>query len=166
MSICNYLNRFLPLRTLRFVSLTDTNKYRALVGIVGLLQLMTSTAVVAACLCTYTPATLVEVLDGNTMILKIKGEPTTVHLAGIDTPELKPHSTGTWCASEGAKALQAKQFASKLLFDASEITLDEERTNTAGEVTAVVYVDNLSLGQELLYQYLAIESGEPRRWCD
>ena len=127
---------------------------------------MTSTAVVAACLCTYTPATLVEVLDGNTMILKIKGEPTTVHLAGIDTPELKPHSTGTWCASEGAKALQAKQFASKLLFDASEITLDEERTNTDGEVSAVVYVDNLSLGQELLYQYLAIESGEPARWCD
>ena len=127
---------------------------------------MTSTAVVAACLCTYTPATLVEVLDGNTMILKIKGEPTTVHLAGIDTPELKPHSTGTWCASEGAKALQAKQFALKLLFDASEITLDEERTNTDGEVTAVVYIDNLSLGQELLYQYLAIESGEPARWCD
>ena len=166
MSICNYLNRFLPLRTLRCVSLTDTNKYRALVGIVGLLQLMTSTAVVAACPCNYTPATLVEVLDGNTMILKIKGESKTVHLAGIDTPELKPHSTGTWCASEGAKALQAKQFASKLLFDASEITLDEERTNTDGEVSAVVYVDNLSLGQELLYQYLAIESGEPRRWCD
>ena len=135
-------------------------------GIVGLLQLMTSTAVVAACLCTYTPATLVEVLDGNTMILKIKGESKTVHLAGIDTPELKLHSTETWCASEGAKALQAKQFASKLLFDASEITLDEERTNTDGEVTAVVYVDNLSLGQELLYQYLAIESGEPARWCD
>ena len=166
MSIYNYLNRFLPLRTLRCVSLTDTNQYRALVGITALLPLMTSTAVVAACLCTYTPATLVEVLDGNTMILKIKGEPTTVHLAGIDTPELKPHSTGTWCTSEGAKALQAKQFASKLLFDASEITLDEERTNTDGEVTAVVYVDNLSLGQELLYQYLAIESGEPRRWCD
>ena len=127
---------------------------------------MASTAVVAACPCTYTPATLVEVLDGNTMILKIKGEPKTVHLAGIDTPELKPHSTGTWCASEGAKALQAKQFALKLLFDASEITLDEERTNTDGEVTAVVYVDNLSLGQELLYKYLAIESGEPARWCD
>jgi len=100
------------------------------------------------------------------MILKIKGEPTTVHLAGIDTPELKPHGTGTWCESEGAKALQAKQFALKLLLDASEITLDEERTNTAGEVTAVVYVDNLSLGQELLYKYLAIESGEPARWCD
>ena len=166
MSICNYLDRFLPLSTLRRISPTDTNKYRALVGIIGLLQLTASTAVVAACLCTYTPATLVEVLDGNTMILKIKGESKTVHLAGIDTPELKPHGTGTWCESEGTKALQAKQFASQLLLDASEITLDEERTNTAGEVTAVVYVDNLSLGQELLYKYLAIESGEPARWCD
>ena len=166
MSICNYLDRFLPLSTLGRVSPTDTNKYRALAGIAGLLQLMASTAVVAACLCTYTPATLVEVLDGNTMILKIKGESKTVHLAGIDTPELKPHGTGTWCESEGTKALQAKQFASRLLLDASEITLDEERTNTAGEMTAVVYVDNLSLGQELLYKYLAIESGEPVRWCD
>ena len=166
MRICDYLDRFLPLSTLGRVSPTDTNKYRALVGIAGLLQLMASTAVVAACLCTYTPATLVEVLDGNTMILKIKGESKTVHLAGIDTPELKPHGTGTWCESEGTKALQAKQFASSLLLAASEITLDEERSTTAGEMTAVVYVDNLSLGQELLYKYLAIENGEPTRWCD
>ena len=166
MSICDYLDRFLPLPTSRRVSPQNTKKRRALLGIGALLQLTTSTAVVAACLCTYTPATLVEVLDGNTMILKIKGESKTVHLAGIDTPELKPHGTGTWCESEGTKALQAKQFASQLLLDASEITLDEERTNTAGEMTAVVYVDNLSLGQELLYKYLAIESGEPARWCD
>ncbi len=166
MSICDYLDRFLPLPTLRRVSPQNTKKYRALLGVGALLQLMASTAVVAACLCTYTPATLVEVLDGNTMILKINGESKTVHLAGIDTPELKPQGTGTWCESEGTKALQAKQFASKLLLDASEITLDEERTNTAGEMSAVVYVDNLSLGQELLYKYLAIESGEPARWCN
>ena len=166
MSIFDYLDRFLPLPTSRRVSPQNTIKRRALLGIGALLQLTTSTAVVAACLCTYTPATLVEVLDGNTMILKIKGELKTVHLAGIETPELKPQNTGTWCESEGAKALQAKQFASQLLLDASEITLDEERTNTAGEMTAVVYVDNLSLGQELLYKYLAIETGEPTRWCD
>ena len=166
MSICDYLDRFLPLSTFRRVSPTDTNKYRALVGIAALLQLTASTAVVAACLCTYTPASLVEVLDGNTMILKIKGESKTVHLAGIDTPELKPHGTGTWCESEGTKALQAKQFASSLLLAASEITLDEERSTTAGEITAVIYVDNISLGQELLYKYLAIESGEPASWCD
>ena len=166
MRICNYLDRFLPVSTLRRVSPIYTNKYRVLVGIAGLLQLVASTAVVAACLCTYTPATLVEVLDASTMILNIKGEPTTVHLAGIDTPKLKPQSTGTWCESEGTKALQAKQFASKLLLAASEITLDEERTTTAGEITAVIYVDNISLGQELLYKYLAIESGEPVPWCD
>ena len=166
MSICDYLDRFLPLPTSRRVSPQNTKKRPALLGIGALLQLTASTAVVAACLCTYTPATLVEVLDGNTIILKIKGELKTVHLAGIETPELKPQNTGTWCESEGAKALQAKQFASQLLLDASEITLDEERTNTAGEMTAVVYVDNLSLGQELLYKYLAIETGEPTRWCD
>ena len=166
MSICNYLDRFLPHSKLRRVNPNATTKCRALAGIAGLLQFTASTAVVAACLCTYTPATLVEVLDGNTMILKIKGASKTVHLAGIDTPELKPLNTGAWCESEGAKALQAKQFASKLLLAASEITLDEERTTTAGEITAVIYVDNISLGQELLYKYLAIESGEPASWCD
>ena len=166
MSICNYLDRFLPHSKLRPVNPNATTKYRALAGIAGLLQFTASTAVVAACLCTYTPATLVEVLDASTMILNIKGEPTTVPLAGIDTPKLKPQSTGTWCESEGTKALQAKQFASNLLLAASEITLDEERTTTAGEITAVIYVDNTSLGQELLYKYLAIESGEPVPWCD
>ena len=144
----------------------DSNKICAFVGIAGLLKLTASTAVIAACLCTYTPATLVEVLNGSTMIFNIKGEPTKVHLAGVDTPKLKPQSTETWCESEGSKALQAKQFANKLLLHASEITLDEKQTTTAGEITAVVYVDNLSLGQELLYKYLAIESGEAAPWCD
>ena len=165
MSIFDYLDRFLPLPTSRCVTPQNTKKRRAILGI-GALLLTASTAVVAACLCTFTPATLVEVLDGNTMILKIKGESKTVHLAGIDTPELKPQNTGTWCESEGTKALQAKQFASNLLLAASEITLDEERTTTSGEITAVVYVDNINLGQELLYKYLAIESGEPAPWCD
>ena len=166
MGICSNSNRFLARLTVRRVSAIHTNSLCVLMGIAGLLQLTASTAVVAACLCTYTPATLVEVLDGSTMIFDIKGEPTTVHLAGIDTPNLKPQSTGTWCESEGTKALQAKQFANKLLLDASEITLDEAQITTAGEMTAVVYVDNVSLGQELLYKYLAIESGEPTPWCD
>ena len=96
MSICNYLDRFLPQSTLRRVNPNATTKCRALAGIAGLLQFTASTAVVAACLCTYTPATLVEVLDASTMILNIKGEPTTVHIAGIDTPKLNPKSTGTW----------------------------------------------------------------------
>ena len=137
-----------------------------MIGITGFLQLTASTAVAASCLCTYTPATLIEVIDGSTIILNIEGRPTKVHLAGIHTPKLKPKSTGTWCESEGTKALQAKQFVRKLLLEASDITLDEEQTTKTGEMTAVVYVDNLSLGQELLYKYFAIEIGEPVPWCD
>ena len=157
---------FYRIQHIKGVSPKDTNKFCTLVGIAGVLKLTASTAVVAACLCTYTPATLVEVLDGSTMVLNIKGEPTKVHLAGIDTPKLKPQNTGAWCESEGTRALRAKQFTSKLLLDASEITLDEKQTTTAGEITAVVYVDNLSIGQELLYKYLAIESGQPAPWCN
>ena len=166
MGIYRNLNRFLPCSTLLRVSPKDANNIYALVGIVGFLKLTTTTAVFAACLCTYTPVTLVEVLDGSTIIFNIKGEVTTVRLAGVDTPKLKQQRAGTWCESEGAKALQAKQFANKLLLDANEITLDEKETTPTGEMTAVVYVDNLSLGQELLYKFLATESSEPAPWCN
>ena len=166
MSICGNLDRFLPHSTLRRVNPNATTKCRALAGIAGLLQFTASTAVVAACLCTYTPATLVEVIDGNTLILNLNGEPTTVHLAGIDTPKLKPQSTGAWCDVEGIKAREAMQYTSTLLNNAKEITLIEETSTDSGEMVAVVYVDNISLGQELLYKYLAIENGEPVPWCN
>ena len=166
MCICSNLNRFLPCSTLQRVRPKAISKCCVLVGITVLLQLTASTSVVAACLCTYTPATLVKVLDGNTMILEIRGEPTTVHLADIDTPNLEPQNTGTWCEAEGIKALEAMQYANALLKNAKEITLNVETSTDSGELVAVVYVDNVSLGQELLYKNLAIESGEAVPWCD
>ena len=138
---------------------------RFFVGATGLLLCQ---AVMAACLCSHTPATLVDVLDGNTMALEIKGEQKIVHLAGIITPRLAPEpaSKDNWCEAEGVKALQAREYAGKLLSKASEITLAEQQTNEAGELSAVVYVDKLSLSQELLYKYLAVEKGERTNWCD
>jgi len=51
------------------------------------------------------------------------------------------------------------------LSKASQITIDEQQVDETGEISAVVYIDNISLGQELLYKYLAIESDETSDWC-
>ena len=143
-----------------------TNKYRDLVSAAAYLLFLVNTVAAAGCLCTYTPATLVEVIDGNTIILDIEGHTKTVHVYGIDTPKLAQNDTGTWCEKEGVKALGAMQYARALLKNAKEITLEEKAINSAGEVIANVYVDQLSLGQELLYKFFAIRSGEPTTWCD
>jgi len=143
-----------------------TKRCRDLATKAALLQFLASTTVTAACLCTYIPATLVEVLDGNTIILEVEGKAKKVHLAGIDIPKLNQNSTENWCESEGLKAQEAIEHINTLLNNAKEISLVEEPSTGSGDIFAVVYVDNVSLGQELLYQNLAIESGEPTPWCD
>jgi endonuclease YncB( thermonuclease family) len=132
------------------------------------LALLVCDPVTAACLCTYTPAKLVDVLDGGNIVFEITGEQKTIRLAGIITPRLKPNPQlqKPWCEAEGAKAIQAKAYTAELLSQASQITLDEQQVDEAGEITAVVYIDNFSLGQELLYKYLAVENNEPTQWCD
>ena len=118
------------------------------------LALLVCDPVTAACLCTYTPAKLVDVLDGGNIVFEITGEQKTIRLAGIITPRLKPNPQlqKPWCEAEGAKAIQAKAYTAELLSQASQITLDEQQVDEAGEITAVVYIDNFSLGQELLYK--------------
>ena len=143
-----------------------TNKYRGFVSAIAYLLFLTNTVAAAGCLCTYTPATLVEVLNGNTIILDIEGKTKTVHVFGIETPKLVQNDTGPWCEKEGTKALVAMQYARALLKNAKEITIEEKAINRAGDVIANVYVDQLSLGQELLYKYFAIRSGDPKTWCD
>ena len=143
-----------------------TNKIRGLVSVAAHLLFLANTTAAAGCLCTHTPATLVDVIDGNTIILDIEGQIKTVHVYGIDTPKLAQNDTGTWCEKEGVKALGAMQYARALLKNAKEITLEEKAINSAGEVIANVYVDQLSLGQELLYKFFAIRSGDPKTWCD
>ena len=67
--------------------------------------------------------------------------------------------------AEGTKAMQVKAYTAELLSKASQITIDEQQVDETGEISAVVYIDNISLGQELLYKYLVIESDETPDWC-
>ena len=119
------------------------------------------------CPCTYTPALLIEVVDGNTVWFLVEGEEIRVQFADIHTPELSPTSeNANWCEEEGRKAILARNFVSQHLGAAKEILLDIHEIDLNGDTVAVVYIDGIDLGQELLYQYLATEDmSDISLWC-
>ena len=119
------------------------------------------------CPCTYTPAFLIEVVDGDTVWFLVEGEEIRVQFADIRTPELSPTSeNANWCEEEGRKAILARNFVSQHLGAAKEILLDIHEIDLNGDTLAVVYIDGIDLGQELLYQYLATEdTSDTPLWC-
>ena len=49
---------------------------------------------------------------------------------------------------------------------AKEILLDIHEIDLNGDTVAVIYIDGIDLGQELLYQYLATEdTSDTPLWC-
>lgn len=146
-------------KTLRRVSFSK--------GLIGILLILASQPLTAGCPCNYTPATLIQVIGADTLLLNVADVEETVQIAGIQTPRLEPQpeSDEAWCKSEGEKAIQAQDYATQLLSKASEISIDEQERLASGNLSAAVYIDNISLGQELLYKYLAIESGQTPSWC-
>ena len=120
-----------------------------------------------ACPCTYTPAFLIEVIDGDTVWFLVKGEEIRVQIADIRVAALSPTpENSNWCEEEGKKAILARDFVSQHLSAAKEILLDVHETERNGDTVAVVYIDGVNLGQELLYQYLAVENtSDTPLWC-
>ena len=120
-----------------------------------------------ACPCTYTPALLIEVVDGDTVWFLVEGEEIRVQFADIHTPELSPNSeNANWCEEEGRKAILARDFVWQHLGAAKEILLDIHEIDLNGDTVAVIYIDGIDLGQELLYQYLATEgTSDIPLWC-
>lgn len=126
-----------------------------------------SDATATGCPCNYTEAGLVSVVDGDTLVLEIAGAEEVVHIANIIVPRLKPDNTGQakWCETEGQNAIAAKQFIDQQIQATTEIAIDEQVRQPNGDLKAVVYLNNVSLGQELLYKSLAIEAGQKHNWC-
>ena len=140
---------------------------RILLGLLGLFFSLASLSSSAGCPCNYTPAKLIEVIAADTLLLQVANVEETVKVAGIRVPRLESHraSGKAWCEAEGEKALQARDHARTLLMKASEISIDETERLASGDLLAVVYIDNVSFGQELLYKYLAVETDDTPNWC-
>jgi len=121
----------------------------------------------SGCPCNYVPVTVIDVLSASKVVVEFEGRRETISVARIHAPRLQPDSISdsTWCEAEGAKAREAKTYANRLIDKAKEVSIDERQIDETGQISAVVYVDNISLGQEILYKYLAVEKGEPSPWC-
>ena len=147
----------------------DAAMFRALLSFIvfSLLSIAPSGPSYGACPCTYTPAFLIEVVDGNTVWFLVEGEEIRVQLSNIHTPELSPTSVNAnWCEEEGRKAILARNFVSQHLGAAKEIMLDIHEIDLNGNTVAIIYIDGIDLGQELLYQDLATEdTSDTLLWC-
>ena len=156
----------------KLVTMEKTQKFPSrvlgiLLGLLGLFFSLASLSSSAGCPCNYTSAKLIEVIAADTLLLQVEDVEETVKVSGIRVPRLESHraSGKAWCETEGEKALQAQDYARTLLMKASEISIDETERLTSGDLLAVVYIDNVSFGQELLYKYLAVETDDTPNWC-
>ena len=117
------------------------------------------------CMCITTPVTFLEVIDGDTIWVKKKGEKVLVQFEGIDAPELVNKDTKkSECIADQKKAQDARDLIHNILSSAKEVGLIIKEEINEQELKAQVYADGLSVGQELLYKYLAVEG--QGNWCE
>ena len=116
------------------------------------------------CMCVTTPVTFLEVIDGDTIWVKKEGKKVVVEFEGIDAPELYHEENKTKdCLHDQKKAEKARNLIQDILKSAKEVGLIIKEEINEQELKAQVYADGLSVGQELLYKYLAVEGNG--NWC-
>ena len=116
------------------------------------------------CMCITIPVTFLEVIDGDTIWVEKEGEKVLVQFDGIDAPELVQDKIKNQdCIDEQKKAEDARDLIQNMLSSAKEVGLVIKEEINEQKLKAQVYADGLSVGQELLYKYLAVEG--KGNWC-
>ena len=116
------------------------------------------------CMCITTPVTFLEVIDGDTIWVEKDGKIVLVQFDGIDAPELVQDDIKNQdCIDDQKKAQDARDLIQNMLSSAKEVGLVIKEEINEKELMAEVYADGLSVGQELLYKYLAVEG--KGNWC-
>ena len=116
------------------------------------------------CMCVTTPVTFLEVIDGDSIWVKKEGEKVLVHFSEVDAPEFNEPGKTLVCPQDQRKARQARDLILEMLSSAKEVGLIIKEEFSELELRAQVYADGLSVGQELLYKYLAVEGWG--NWCE
>ena len=129
-----------------------------------LFALLLSAQANVVCMCVTTPVTFLEVIDGDSIWVKKEGEKVLVHFSEVDAPEIKEPEKTLDCPQDQRKARQARDLIQDMLTSAKEVGLIIKEKISEQELRAQVYVDGLSVGQELLYKYLAVEG--QGNWCE
>jgi endonuclease YncB( thermonuclease family) len=109
------------------------------------------------------------VIDGDSFKVTIDkwpgiiGKSVTVRINGVDTPEMRGK-----CDKEKLLARKAKQFAVGVLRAGDRVELRNMKRGKYFRIVADVYVDGISLGDQLLSADLArlYEGGKRKVWCD
>ena len=118
---------------------------------------------------TVTVSRVISVYDGDTFRVDIEslspivGKNIPIRLNGVDTPEIRGK-----CKYEKDLALEARDFVRNKLANAKEIKLTKLQRGKYFRVVADVYVDGVSLEQELLDKEFAYKytGGKKSSWCD
>ena len=116
------------------------------------------------CMCVTKTVTFSEVIDGDSIWVKKEGEKVLVHFSEVDAPEIKEPGKTLECPQDQQKARQARDLIEEILSSAKEVGLIVKEEISEQELRAQVYADGLSVGQELLYKYLAVEG--QGNWCE
>tara|TARA_R110002074_G_C12344165_1_gene649096 strand:- start:206 stop:595 length:390 start_codon:yes stop_codon:yes gene_type:complete len=109
-----------------------------------------------------------SIYDGDTFRVNIKGYPKiighrmSVRILGVDTPEIR-----TNCKKEKDLARNAKKLTISLLRGAKLIELRNIKRGKYFRILADVYVDNISIADELIKNNLAVryDGGTKIEWC-
>ena len=99
------------------------------------------------------PATVVRVVDGDTIVVRRDGQEETVRLLNIDTPETKHPNKAVQCLGpEATEALET------LLRPGDDVVLryDLERTDKYGRTLAGVFEDEVLVNAEIARQGLGV----------
>ena len=116
------------------------------------------------CMCITTPVTFLEVIDGDTIWVMKKGEKVLVQFEGIDAPELvNKDKKKSESIDDQKKAQDARDLIHNILSSAKEVGLIIKEEINEQELKSQVYADGLSVGEEFLYKYLAVEGNG--NWC-
>ena len=115
-----------------------------------------------------TVSKIISVYDGDTFRVNIDslppliGKNIPVRLEGVDTPEINGK-----CQYEKDLALKARDFVRRKLFNATEIKLNDLQRGKYFRIVAKVYIDGVSLEEELLKNGLAYQykGGKKSSWC-
>lgn len=111
---------------------------------------------------------ITSIYDGDTFRANIKGFPAvigehmSIRINGIDTPELRGK-----CDKEKQLARLAKQFTVERLRAANSVVLKNIKRGKYFRLIADVYVDGVSLGEQLIKQGHAVKfiGMTKKTWC-
>ena len=97
------------------------------------------------------PAAVVEITDGDTLVVELAGKRESVRLIGVDTPESWARRGGRWLHVDEPYASEAADFLAAMLNGRSlTLTFDAGERDRYGRLLAYAWADGIFVNAQLL----------------